>query len=228
MPVNGYHILYPGREGDPENPEKTLDGIYSVSIRTHERKLIYHDPEFQGDMHLSPDGKHLALTSGSDQKPQLYIVDYDGKNRRQLVKSDGAIEKPAFTPDGKEIIYTFIVSAEGKEVRRSIMAVSIEGGEPREIYASEDPNDGYDTHPSSWLPDGRYVFDIYNRKNVRDRAQYAINMDGKSDPVRISDYLGGSYIGSPDGTKAAFHLGTNMSKLWLMSDFLPNDVLAMK
>ena len=223
MPVNGYHILYPGREGDPENPEKTLDGIYSVSIRTHERKLIYHDPEFQGDMHLSPDGKHLALTSGSDQKPQLYIVDYDGKNRRQLVKSDGAIEKPAFTPDGKEIIYTFIVSAEGKEVRRSIMAVSIEGGEPREIYASEDPNDGYDTHPSSWLPDGRYVFDIIHDKGW---AQYAIKMDGKSEPVRISDRLGGGYSVSPDATKAAYDTWKYFSILWLMSDFLPNDELA--
>jgi len=217
------HILYPGRESDPENPDKTLDGIYSVSMRTRERKLIYHDPEFQGGMHISPDGKHLALTSGSEQKPQLYIVDTNGQNRRQLVKSDGAISKPTFTPDGKEIIYTFVVSAEGKEDRRSIMAVPIEGVKPRKIYASEDPNDGYDTLPSSWLPDGRYVFDII-RYTHGDRPQYAVNMDGKSDPVKISDYLGGSYSLSPDGTKAAYNLrGMSPAKLWLMSDFLPND-----
>ena len=217
-------ILYSGREADPENPEKTLDGIYSISIRSRERKLIYHDPDFQGGMHVSPDGKHLALTSGSDQKPQLYIVDYDGQNRRQLVKSDGAIRKPCFTPDGKEIIYTFAVSAEGKEDRRSIMAVSIAGGEPREIYAREDPNDGFDTHPASWLPDGRFVFDIIHAQD--DRPQYAINMDGKSAPVKISDSgrLRGGYSVSPDGTKAVFGLWTtSTSKLWLMSDFLPED-----
>ncbi len=217
------HVLYPGRESAPENPEKIMDGIYSVSIRTHERKLIYHDPEFQGGMHISPDGKHLALTSGNEQKPQLYIVDYDGQNRRQLVKSDGAIFKPTFTPDGKEIIYTFSASAEGKT--SSIMAVSIAGGEPREIYAREDPNDGFDTRPASWLPDGRFVFDII-RRTQGDRPQYAVNMDGKSAPVKISDSgrLRGAYSVSPDGTKAVFDLWTiSTSKLWLMSDFLPND-----
>ena len=175
-------------------------------------------------MNISPDGKHLVLTSGSDQKRQLYIVDYDGQNRRQLVKSDGQVWwGPSFTPDGKEIIYSFKVSAEGKRDRRSIMAVSIEGGEPREIYASEDPNDRFDTFPSSWLPDGRYVFDIIHEKG---RLQYAINMDGKSDPVRISDYLGGAYIISPDGTKAVFHRGTRRTRLWLMRVFLPDNELA--
>ena len=146
-------------------------------------------------------------------------------NRRQVVKSDGAISKPTFTPDGKEIIYTYSVSEEGKEDRRSIMAVSIEGGEPREIYAREDPNDGIDTRPASWLPDGRFVFDII-RRNPRDRAQYAINMDGKSDPVRIFDVSGSSYSISPDGTKAVNCARKWERKVWLMSDFLPNDELA--
>ena len=115
-------------------------------------------------MAVSPDGKHLVLTSGGDQMRQLYIVDYDGQNRRQLVKSDGAIWNPIFTPDGKEIIYTFVASGEGKKYRKSIMAVSIKGGEPREIYASEDPKVKYDTFCSSWLRDGRYVFDMMRTK----------------------------------------------------------------
>ena len=216
------HILYPGREADPDDPGETLAGIYSISIRSRERKLVHHDPDFRGDMDLSPDGKHLALTSGSDQKPQLYIVDYDGQNRRQLVESDGLVAGPYFTPDGREIIYTFLVDAEGKDYRRSIMAVSSAGGEPREIYASEDPNDFFDTYPSSWLPDGRFVFDII-RRTPGDRSQYAINMNGKSDPVRISDSLGGFQGVSPDGTKAVFGGSYHNFKLWLMSDFLPDD-----
>ena len=102
------------------------------------------------------------------------------------------------------------------------MAVSIEGGEPREIYASEDPNDIFDTHSSSWLPDGRYVVDIIDE----DRAQYAIKLDSKSERVRISDRMGGSYCVSPDATKAAFYRRTSTFKLWLMSGFLPNAELA--
>jgi len=221
------HVLYIGGEDDPENQEKTFDGIYSVSIRSYERKLIYHDPEIQEGMAVSPDGKHLTLTSGSDESPQLYIVDYDGKNRRLLVKSNGGIYQPSFAPDGQEIIYTFSVRGEGK-YRQSIMAVSIEGGEPREIYASEDPDERFDTAPASWLPDGRFVFDILDRENIKDRVQYAVSMDGKSEPVRISKNFGGGRTISPDGTKAVFNVGKSVKKTWLMTDFLPNNELAMK
>ena len=51
-------------------------------------------------------------------------------------------------------------------------------------------------------------------------------MDGKSEPVRISDRLGGGYSVSPDATKAAYDTWKYFSILWLMSDFLPNDELA--
>ena len=60
---------------------------------------------------------------------------------------------PIFTPDGKEIIYKLY----GKGKHRSIMAVSIEGGEPREIWAKDQ---GFSNKAASWLPDGRYVFDM--------------------------------------------------------------------
>ena len=211
------HILYPGKEAHPENPGETLAGIYSISIRSRERKLLYHDPHLLRTMDLSPDGKHLALTSKNGQKRELYTIDYNGQNRRQLADAGGW---PIFTPDGKEIIYGLSVSAEGKEDRNSIMAVSIEGGEPREIYASEDPQVRFYTPYSSWLKDGRYVFRILGEG---DGGQYAIELDGKSAPVQISDNSDQGYSISPDGTKAAFNRLTKVSKLWLMSDFLPND-----
>jgi beta-lactamase regulating signal transducer with metallopeptidase domain/Tol biopolymer transport system component len=212
------HILYPVKEAHPEKPGETLLGIYSISIRTLERRLIYQDPNFTKTMHLSPDGKHLALIR-SGQKRQLCIVDTNGQNRRQLVKAD-RMGWPIFTPDGKEIIYGSPVSAEGKEDRKRIMAVSTAGGEPREIYANEDPNAGFYTPYSSWLKDGRYVFRIHGEGY---RGQYAIELDGKSEPVRVSDYAGEGYSVSPDGTRAAWHQRIKASKLWLMSDFLPDE-----
>ncbi|NQV33753.1 MAG: PD40 domain-containing protein [Phycisphaeraceae bacterium] len=221
------HILYPGKEAHPENPGETLAGIYSISIRTRERKLIYRDPNFTGTMHLSPDGKHLALTSKSDQMRQLYIIDYDGQNRRQLAESVNGITWPIFTPDGKEIIYTYktLEESENRFGGGSIMAVSTQGGEPREIFAGERVR--FCTPYSSWLPDGRYVFRILGR-DQDNQAQYAIKLDGKSEPVQVSDYSGEGYSISPDGTKAVFNPITKVSKLWLMSDFLPNAEAAVK
>ena len=78
---------------------------------------------------------------------------------------------------------------------------------------------------SSWLPDGRHVFDMRREK---DWAKYANKLDGKSEPVRISDRMGESYAISPDGTKSVFGEREWTSKLWLMSDCLPDNELAMK
>jgi len=221
------HVLYPGYEADSESPEKALDGIYSMSIHSRERELVYHDPNFQGGMNLSPDGKHLALISGSRHKPQLYIVDYDGQNRRQLVKSDFAISSPIFTPDGKEIIYSHRVTVGGNYYGKSIMAVPFGGGESREIYSGKNAREYLDTSSSAWLPDGRLVFDMTTIGGGR--LHCAISLDGKSEPVRLSSKnIGNGFRISPDGTKAVFHRKTSVHQLWLMSDFLPNDALAMK
>jgi Tol biopolymer transport system component/beta-lactamase regulating signal transducer with metallopeptidase domain len=222
------HVLYSDWEAWPENPKKS---IYSVSIRTAERKLVFRDPNFHGDMSLSPDGKHLALTLGSDQKPQLYIVDYDGQNRRQLFKSDGPITTPIFTPDGKEILYSPRLFPEsGRPVGKRIMAVPFEGGESREIYSCENAQDYVDMLSSAWLPDGRLVFDIRTIGGADGgRLHCAINVDGKSQPVKLSPKkIGNAFRMSPDGTRAVFHIMTIVNQLWLASDFLPNDNLAKK
>lgn len=226
------HVLYPGRESDPENPEKTLDGVYSISVRTHERKLIYHDPEFQGRMAVSPDGKHLAITSGSDQKPQLYVVDYDGQNLRQLMKSDDPITTPIFTPDGKEIIYVpRVLMEQGKPIGKRIMAIPFEGGDSREIYSCKNAQDYVHMLSSAWLPDGRLAFDIRTIGGADGGGgllHCVISLDGESEPVKLSPQkIGNGFQMSPDGTKAVFHkLKSTPGKLWLMSDFLPNDELA--
>ena len=216
------HILYPGREIDPDNPEERLNGVYSISIRSRERKLIYQDPEFWGHMDLSPDAKHLAVMSGDSEQTELYIVDIDGKHRRQLVRSNNAIWSPKFTPDGKQIIYANVAYEKDRTTSRSsIMAVPLDGGEPREIYAHENGQDYVDTEHASWLRDGRYVFDI--KFNPGRRFHYALSLDGKSAPVKLSPKKGNSFSVSPNGNRAVFDNGKHDWKLWLMSGFLLDD-----
>ena len=56
----------------------------------------------------SPDGTKLAFarrqTFGND--PQLYVVDADGSNERQLTTTEGASRFPSWSPDGLEIVFT--------------------------------------------------------------------------------------------------------------------------
>lgn len=58
----------------------------------------------------SPDGTQLAfprrLTFGND--PQLYAIDADGSNERQLTTTEGASRFPSWSPNGLEIVFTHI------------------------------------------------------------------------------------------------------------------------
>ena len=103
---------------------------------------------------------------------------------------------------------------------------TFEGGESREIYAAKNPEERFYMKSSTWLPDGRLVFDI--RPVSGGLLHCAIDLDGKSEPEKLSPgKIGNGFNISPDGTRAVFHRAKRTSKTWLMSDFLPNDESAM-
>ena len=58
----------------------------------------------------SPDGTRIAFarrqTSGDD--PQLYLVDANGSNVRQLTTTEGASRFPSWSPDGEWIVFTHL------------------------------------------------------------------------------------------------------------------------
>ena len=72
----------------------------------------------------SPDGSQLVfprrVTFGNDS--QLYIVDADGSNERQLTTTEGASRFPSWSPDGARIVFTHIgrlsvIRYDGAEMR---------------------------------------------------------------------------------------------------------------
>jgi Tol biopolymer transport system component len=56
----------------------------------------------------SPDGTKLAFARRQtfESDPQLYVVDADGSNERQLTTTGGASRFPSWSPDGLEIVFT--------------------------------------------------------------------------------------------------------------------------
>jgi serine/threonine protein kinase/Tol biopolymer transport system component len=59
---------------------------------------------WQLSLHLSPDGKRLALVAG-EPLFELWVVDLERGSRSRLTFDEGTVGDPSWTPDGKSLIY---------------------------------------------------------------------------------------------------------------------------
>jgi len=78
----------------------------------------------------SPDGRQIGYVSNASGRVNLWVMQADGTGARQLLKSDDRQSDPAFTKDGKEIVYE---QDKGGDELYDLYAVSVSGGEPRNL-----------------------------------------------------------------------------------------------
>lgn len=77
---------------------------------------------------VSPDGKRVAFVALKDGVPNVFVVDIDGGNRRQVTARTAPCGRVKWSPDGKLLSF---VSFEGKYPQ--LFVVPAEGGEPRQL-----------------------------------------------------------------------------------------------
>ncbi|WP_433967030.1 TolB family protein [Tunturiibacter gelidiferens] len=78
----------------------------------------------------SPDGKQIGYISNASGRLNLWVMQADGTGARQLLKSDDRQSSPAFTKDGKEIVYE---QDKGGDELYDLYSVAVSGGEPRNL-----------------------------------------------------------------------------------------------
>src|SRR5918912_1768215 len=85
------------------------------------------------DVHLSPDGKTVVYAvatsdlSRAKRTTQIWLMDADGRNPRQITQGEKSSASPTFSPDGRWIAFVsdrdgspnlYVMTATGTEVRR--------------------------------------------------------------------------------------------------------------
>lgn len=157
-------------------------------------------------------GDRLAFSSDRDGDFEIYLIDIDGSNLRQLTDNGGSDFDADWSPDGRQIVFA---RRETLESDSEIVIMNADGSDPRQIT----DNDFDDTDPA-WSPDGEWIAFSSNRDG--DADIYLMRVDG-SDLRQLTENSDRDDLTprwSPDGSRIGYHarLGNNRetSEIYIM------------
>ena len=188
--------------------------VYSYDRATKAYNRLTDSLGYDAEGSYSPDGSLIAFASNRNGYTQelseehkkkfendpafmmeIFIMNADGTNVRQLTDVPGYDGGPFFSPDGKKICWRRF-SESG--VTAEIMTMNIDGSEQKKITRM-----GAMSWAPFYHPSGEYLIYTTNKHGFGNFELYLVDANGKSAPVRITDTDGFDGLASftPDGKK---------------------------
>ena len=157
------------------------------------RPLTYNE-EFDTYVSLTPDGKILNTSNMSGNR-DVWIINSDGTNPKQLTMDAGVNLQPAASRDGRYIVFS---SNRANRGAFNIWRMDSDGGNPVQL------TNGSGEGQPVCSPDGRWVVYSQGGPNVGpwDKTLWKVSIDG-GEPVQLSDKPSAGPAISPDGTLIA-------------------------
>ncbi len=193
--------------------ETTMD-VFSANRDGTDIKQLTTAEGYDAEGSYSPDGKLIVYSTNKDvynrklskeekQKLEvdvsyfcdLYIMNADGSDKRQLTTAPGYDGGPFFSPDGERVIFRRF-SEDGHAA--DVFTINIDGTEEKKLT---------DFDCLSWAPyyhpSGDYIVWAANKMGYSNFEIYMTDVEGRKEPVRITftDGFDGLPVFSPDGNK---------------------------
>lgn len=135
----------------------------------------------------------IAFISSRSGAKELYVMDADGENPKQLTQDKNLVLSPKWSPDGKEIAFISYVGAGSH-----LFSLELHGMRRKVISARENMNG-----PAAWSPDGKRICTTLSIQG--NPELYLLDTSGNI-LQRLTQYPGidVSPTWSPDGRSVAF------------------------
>ncbi|XOV78464.1 MAG: amidohydrolase family protein [Aestuariibacter sp.] len=195
-----------------------LGDLYQVPMAGGNATPLVEDFAWNIQPAVSPDGKQVAFISDRGGVSNLWVMNIDGSELKQLSEEkNNLIHSPAWSPDGN-----YIAAMKGIMSRRSIPAGEIwlyhkAGGKGVQVKARVNgKKDQKNIADPAFSPDGKY---LYYTQDVTSGSVFSYNRDPlkgifavtrydleKGEEERYISGTGGAIVPtpSPDGKKVAF------------------------
>ncbi|HEY8180784.1 MAG TPA: amidohydrolase family protein [Thermoanaerobaculia bacterium] len=150
-----------------------LGDIYTIPIGGGEAKAITSGIAWDMQPRYSPNGKWIAFTSDRAGGDNIWIVDRDGSNPKQVTKETfRLVNEPYWTPDSEFIVVRKHFTAERSLGAGEMWLYHRTGGEGLQLTKKR--TDQKDTGEPAFSPDGRY---LYYSDDATPGAIYQYNKD---------------------------------------------------
>jgi Tol biopolymer transport system component len=208
--------------------------IFEANLDGSGLKRLTKGKGYNAEGSYSPDGKHIVFCSNrsGEKDLELYIMDADGSNVRQLTHSPGCYNGgPFFSPDGKRVIFR---SDRKKKDHLQLFVINSDGTGERALT----DNLGWIFWAPYWYKDGKHiVYTAADHTNPLKRPNYDLYwtaVDGSeglardgtpAKAVRLTYFEGADVLPvfSPDGRKILWTStrGGNAGAQLFIADFTP-------
>ena len=170
---------------------ETAAGIWVAPQANASRDRPISSGRYDGVQGLSwmSSGK-ILYTSREGGIGDIWIMDQDGKNQKQLTANAGNNFNPWATPDGHYIVF----SSNRTRATRCIWRMDIDGGNLKQLTGG--PGDIY----AQSSPDGRWV--VFHTSRDGPFRVWKVSIDG-GEPQRLTDKWTANPSVSPDGSQIA-------------------------
>ena len=156
-----------------------LEGVYGLAW-TPEGRIVYN-----------------SLASGA---PDIWIMNADGRDQRQLTADTGANLQPTITPDGRYVVFMSL-----RNDQANIWRMNLDGSDPRQLTSG---NNDWDP---TVTPDSRWV--IYTAQRSGMPYLWKVSIDG-GEAVQLIDKYTNSAEVSPDGKWIVCSYRNDLNSTW--------------